>query len=163
MLLILYPLLPESPHYLVAKGETRRAEEVLEWVARVNNVQLPPGALHSVEPEPELHHQHHMRRLTLGAVMLRAGDALLSVADQLQRVFSPALRRMFLIFVFVWLTNALTYYGLVQLATEFHKGGNECSSDEPVITKKEYRDIFVTTVAEVSARAGREEGLTHGF
>ncbi len=44
-LLLLYPLVPESPHWLAVKGDVAGADAVLRRVAAVNGAQLPPGRL----------------------------------------------------------------------------------------------------------------------
>lgn len=50
LLLIFFPLLPESPHYLVMRGEFEKAEIVLAKMARINNTRLPPGRLAATIP-----------------------------------------------------------------------------------------------------------------
>ena len=44
-LLLLYPVLPESPYFLAAVGQTQEAQEVLATVARINKKAMPPGSL----------------------------------------------------------------------------------------------------------------------
>ena len=44
-LLVLYPLVPESPHWLAVSGDVSGAEAVLRRMAAVNGAQLPPGRL----------------------------------------------------------------------------------------------------------------------
>ena len=44
-LLVLYPLVPESPHWLAVSGDAAGADAVLRRVAAVNGAQLPPGRL----------------------------------------------------------------------------------------------------------------------
>ena len=45
LLLLLFPLLPESPRYLMVKGQRDAAEKVLERIAKVNGKLLPAGRL----------------------------------------------------------------------------------------------------------------------
>lgn len=45
LLLALYPLLPESPHYLAVQGRMQEARAVLDRIARRNRRPLPPGEL----------------------------------------------------------------------------------------------------------------------
>lgn len=47
LLLVFFPLLPESPHYLLTKGEVQKAEAVLARMAKHNKTQLPSGRLAS--------------------------------------------------------------------------------------------------------------------
>jgi len=45
LLLIFYPILPESPRYLMVKGDPAGAWKILKQVARVNGVGVPSGTL----------------------------------------------------------------------------------------------------------------------
>ena len=45
LLLLLWPVLPESPRWLVGQGRLEEASLVLEQAARINGTQLPPGKL----------------------------------------------------------------------------------------------------------------------
>ena len=44
-LLLLYPLVPESPHWLAVSGDAAGADAVLRRMAAFNGAQLPPGRL----------------------------------------------------------------------------------------------------------------------
>lgn len=44
-LLLLYPLVPESPHWLAVSGDVAGADAVLRRMAAVNGAQMPPGRL----------------------------------------------------------------------------------------------------------------------
>lgn len=81
VLLILYPLLPESPHFLLAKGEVRKAQAVLERAALVNGVTLPPGNLRHVNLDPEMHASHRIQHVTPKALVLRMFDGVINVSD----------------------------------------------------------------------------------
>ena len=43
--MVLYPVIPESPFYLVSAGHMERAEAVLRRMARANGKSMPPGRL----------------------------------------------------------------------------------------------------------------------
>lgn len=45
LLLLLFPLIPESPYYLAVTGQQAKAEAVLHKVAHVNKSAVPPGVL----------------------------------------------------------------------------------------------------------------------
>ena len=45
LLLLLFPLLPESPHWLAVSGDTAAAEATLCRMAHVNGVTMLPGRL----------------------------------------------------------------------------------------------------------------------
>ena len=54
-----------------------------------------------------------------------------------------------LVLLFTWLTCALTYYGVVLLITEVHATANGCSGNRANLHSSDFRDIFITTVAEL--------------
>ncbi|CAI5490554.1 unnamed protein product, partial [Closterium sp. Naga37s-1] len=54
LLLLLYPFLPESPRFLLLKGNTSAAHIFLEKAARTNGKRLPPGRLVSAASGPKL-------------------------------------------------------------------------------------------------------------
>ncbi|CAI5458066.1 unnamed protein product [Closterium sp. Yama58-4] len=54
LLLLLYPFLPESPRFLLLKGNASAAHIVLEKAARTNGKRLPPGRLVSAASGPKL-------------------------------------------------------------------------------------------------------------
>lgn len=66
------------------------------------------------------------------------------------RLYSRPLRRTTILLHFAWITNALTYYGLVMLTTEVHaEKKEECGDDKkPMIDNKDYLDIVIVTMAE---------------
>ena len=45
LLMLLYPLLPESPFWRLATGQTREVRVLLQRIARMNGQDLPPGRL----------------------------------------------------------------------------------------------------------------------
>ena len=45
LLMLLYPLLPESPYWLLAMGRTQEVHALLTRIARMNGRELPPGRL----------------------------------------------------------------------------------------------------------------------
>lgn len=45
LLMALYPLLPESPHYLAVNGRLLEAQDVLHRISHWNGRPLPPGQL----------------------------------------------------------------------------------------------------------------------
>ena len=50
LLLLLFPLLPESPHWLAVSGDTAAAEALLARIAEVNGVSMLPGRLRHHPP-----------------------------------------------------------------------------------------------------------------
>ncbi len=53
----------------------------------------------------------------LQAVRQRLGAAVDVVHKMMAQLFSPTLRRTTLLLLFIWFANAISYYGLVLLAT----------------------------------------------
>ena len=49
LLLLLFPLVPESPRYLMVKGQRDAAEKILQRISQVNGVPLPAGQLVRLE------------------------------------------------------------------------------------------------------------------
>lgn len=45
LLMALYPLMPESPHYLAVNGRLLEAQDVLHRISSWNRRPLPPGTL----------------------------------------------------------------------------------------------------------------------
>jgi hypothetical protein len=45
LLMALYPLLPESPHFLAVNGRLLEAQDVLHRISHWNGRPLPPGQL----------------------------------------------------------------------------------------------------------------------
>ncbi|GMH42001.1 hypothetical protein BSKO_09920 [Bryopsis sp. KO-2023] len=142
VLLLLFPLLPESPHYLLTKGEVQKAEAVLVKMARVNGTSLPAGRLAASKIV-----QHADSNSSS-----KLKNVYNSLAHGMKKIFSPALRRTSILLHYTWVTNAMTYYGLVLLTTELHAEENDnCVGDdkkEPNIDNSDYRDIFIATMAE---------------
>ncbi|CAG9461743.1 unnamed protein product [Pedinophyceae sp. YPF-701] len=54
LLMGLYPLVPESPHFLLSTGDSDRARKVLEGIARWNHTQVPQGRLVTAEEKKEV-------------------------------------------------------------------------------------------------------------
>lgn len=50
LLMALYPLLPESPHYLAVNGRLLEAQDVLHRISHWNGRPLPPGQLAADKP-----------------------------------------------------------------------------------------------------------------
>ncbi|XP_066549312.1 solute carrier family 22 member 15 isoform X1 [Amia ocellicauda] len=97
LLFLLCLTLPESPRWLYAQGLTRKAEEVMEYLALRNG---KAGATVKLKP-------------CAGA--LRTGDAKHGLSDLVRH---PVLRWRTVILMFVWYACSLVYYGLTMNASE---------------------------------------------
>ena len=58
LLMLLYPLLPESPYWLLAMGRTQEVQALLTRIARMNGRELPPGRLqHAAAHRAKVRHK----------------------------------------------------------------------------------------------------------
>ncbi|CAK0787220.1 hypothetical protein CVIRNUC_010436 [Coccomyxa viridis] len=160
LLMLLYPLLPESPYWLLATGRTREVRMLLQRIARMNGRDLPPGRL---QPSAQAGAKEGdagkagvagmdgspSKGQRLGS---RALQPLMGLAGALKPLMKGPLRRTTLLLMFIWFTNALCYYGLVLLTTSLHAQASEnsCSPDgKLVLADRDLKDIFVASTAEL--------------
>uniref|UniRef100_A0A0E0H5S3 Major facilitator superfamily (MFS) profile domain-containing protein n=1 Tax=Oryza nivara TaxID=4536 RepID=A0A0E0H5S3_ORYNI len=122
VLLLFYVITPESPRFLCMKGRVTEAMDVLEKMARLNNVQLPSGRLVS-DKNIELDELSTSESTTLLAdaeeddtIIEDKGSSFggLSVA----KLLSPKLIRATLLLWMTFFGNAFSYYGIVLLTSE---------------------------------------------
>ncbi|KAF9603101.1 hypothetical protein IFM89_033826 [Coptis chinensis] len=158
-LLLFYGFTPESPRYLCLRGRTTEALAVLEEVARMNRVELPPGLLvsdKSIElnenctPSEDTHllsadTERNEAKVTED-VDFKAGSA------SLLTLLSPKLLRSTLLLWLVFFGNSFSYYGLVLLTSELTSRSSQCTSKsfhlENTQDTVDYRDVFIASFAE---------------
>lgn len=132
LLLAAFPVVPESPHFLAAKGSLDAADAVLRRIARINGAALPKG------------------RLVAPPARGRGGGL-----EGLKKLLRPPLRVTSLLVWLAFFGIAFSYYGLVLLSTELHvdeEGGElECETTHvaPHFAESDYRDIFVSSIGEL--------------
>lgn len=160
-LLLFYPLTLESPRYLCMKGRIADALHVMETMARVNRVALPPGRLASGH-RMELHEIADSSE-TAQLVSARktnpvdhANKSGIGGLNAILRLLSPNLIRSTLLLWTVFLGLAFLYYGLVLLTSELSHGNRICGSEGAVeietthkIDANLYRNVFITSFGEV--------------
>ncbi|CAL8465087.1 g4622 [Coccomyxa elongata] len=156
-LLLLYPLLPESPYWLVAAGRTADAQALLQSIARANGRPLPAGRLQpsatatkSSSKEAEVDEAGNAQQSGAKPGVLLGPLAELAMA--FRPLLSGGLRRTTLLLLLIWFVNALCYYGLVLLTTSLHTqtGGSGCGASGRLILESDaLRDIFVASTAEL--------------
>lgn len=152
ILLLFYSLVPESPRYLAAKGETEKAFQILQQMARVNCRSLPQGRLVQTRPLPHpdekgssfqgnvemgdmvrtgaldevslLEHFGSKGNITVAKKTVTSG--LNKIVSNFTSLLSPPLRSSTLLLWSVFFANAFTYYGLVLLTSQLSGGDPNC-------------------------------------
>ncbi|GJN20728.1 hypothetical protein PR202_gb08139 [Eleusine coracana subsp. coracana] len=120
--------LVESPRFLVMKGRTTEAVEVLEKMARLNNVQLPSGMLVSdknIELD-EVSGSSESTTLLSGAEEFdnieKDEGSDFGGMKSIGKLLSPNLIRATLLLWMAFFGNAFAYYGIVLLTSELSHG-----------------------------------------
>ncbi|KAH7373279.1 hypothetical protein KP509_17G048000 [Ceratopteris richardii] len=138
MLLVLYPFIPESPRYLIAKGKLSEASEVLKRMAQINKKQLPDGHLYQEN-------------------IIRKDDGNTNFVNEVVRMvtslFSSSMIRSTILLWIVFFANAFTYYGLVLLTTQLSGATEICSStvnaaQSSINSMDMYKNALITSCAE---------------
>ncbi|XAR50713.1 hypothetical protein NMG60_11005112 [Bertholletia excelsa] len=153
VLLLFYVLIPETPRYLCTKGRVNEARAVLEKVAMLNGTELPPGTLvfdQTKDVDEEFASSENTHLLN---PLNKVQDSSETRATSPLVLLSPKLFRTTLLFWFVYLGNAFSYYGIVLLIAELSSGQSECSSttwlSRNIQDSSLYVDVFITTLAEL--------------
>ncbi|EDW72352.1 uncharacterized protein Dwil_GK20880 [Drosophila willistoni] len=109
MLFSCFFVLPESPRWLMAVGQTKRAIRILKVMARVNGVRV---------------NREFMERLQLRLVSTQAAEAAATAHYGILDLFRGTnMRRKTLIITFIWFANTSVYVGLSYYAPAL--GGDE--------------------------------------
>ncbi|KAK9841410.1 hypothetical protein WJX74_005255 [Apatococcus lobatus] len=156
LLTLLFPLLPESPFFLVSVGRTAAAQQVLQRVAHINGRPLPKGRLKGrQEPSLELSHPKDQPAPLELPALGPLGPPVAAFLQQLRGIYTRDLAITSCCFQFVWFVNALAYYGVVLLTTSIHGGdasesGAGCGEDGRLnISNKDFLAILITSAAEM--------------
>jgi hypothetical protein len=155
VLLLFYVITPESPRFLCMKGRVTEAMDVLEKMARLNNVQLPSGRLVS-DKNIELDELSTSESTTLLADAEEDDTIIedkvssfggLSVA----KLLSPKLIRATLLLWMTFFGNAFSYYGIVLLTSELSNGNRICAKEEVESIHSNdaslYKNVFISSFA----------------
>lgn len=149
---IITPWLPESARYNVTSGQTDKAIETLEQIAKDNNKSMLLGRL-VVEGPPSTNR------------------------GSIKALLSTSLRRTTLLLWFIWMACAFCYYGLVLMSTELFGGENKTVQPGDVpdchpLATTDYMDFLWTTLAEfpgifgtiaIIERFGRKKTMAFQF
>eukprot|EP00761_Pharyngomonas_kirbyi_P012504 gb/GECH01012531.1/.p1 GENE.gb/GECH01012531.1/~~gb/GECH01012531.1/.p1 ORF type:complete len:525 (+),score=60.83 gb/GECH01012531.1/:1-1575(+) len=114
-----YPLLPESPHFLIVSGKSDKAWDVIRKAAKQNRQKDFPHHGRLIEDEEV----SNANRGSLKDLLGNKAMAYLSIVLWL-----------------IWFSDTFVYYGLVFFTPQYFKSDNENS---------EYLAVFLTSIAEV--------------
>lgn len=158
ILLILIPFVPESPRYLAVKGRTDEAEAVLKRILKFCGKAPPAGRLRPL-PVPAARAPPAAGSGALASAAWRAKGLASGLAQGLRGLFSRSLWLTTLVLVFVWMSSAHVYYGLVYLVgrLSFMSGGTKaCDASlggRLVIPTADLQANLITACAEVPGLA----------
>ncbi|TVU30901.1 hypothetical protein EJB05_22554 [Eragrostis curvula] len=158
VLLLFFVITPESPRYLCVQNRMTKATHVLERMANVNKVTLPPGVLtyhreiqadHAVHTSENRHLPVTENECTVDSDKGSKSGGITA----LRMLLSPKLLRSTLLIWFVWFANSFAYYGLVLLTSQLSDANRRCGSGQKSEAHKTdpnlYKDIFITSLAEL--------------
>ncbi|KAM3384801.1 hypothetical protein ACQJBY_009041 [Aegilops geniculata] len=158
ILLIFYSITPESPRYLCSRGRTADAQFILERVAIMNNMALPPGIL---IVGPQIRSDDVVDVETIVPLILSQDSAATDVcmSSSISRsinafctLVSRSLIRSTLLLWFVYFAFCFAYYGIVLLTSELSNGARRCGPAGMHLWQQNdarlYRDVLVTSIAE---------------
>jgi MFS family permease len=155
--LLLLPLVPESPRYLLVKGQTEKAEHALARMLRMCGKPMPDGRL------KPLKEKRAPAAPDVGLPLWRrAGTALATgardIGASVRALFTKELRWVTAALLLIWFIAAFVYYGLVQLIANVPLEGlgvgggtRECKGTRMIFPKADLMAILVTSAAEVCA------------
>ncbi|XP_044730935.1 synaptic vesicle 2-related protein isoform X2 [Chrysoperla carnea] len=140
---IICPWLPESARYHVASGQTDKALETLEQIAKDNG---KPMLLGRLVVDDSVNHNEGIR-------------------GRFRDLLRPAVRSTSLLLWFIWMSCAFCYYGLVLMTTELFETSTascaveteadmanqikeNCAANCRTLQTTDYMDLLWTTLAE---------------
>lgn len=110
-------ILPESPRWLVATGNYRRAARIMKSISRINNKQIP-------ENYEEILCEHFQTKQQLHFASMESNNEKPKVSYGIIDLFrTPNMRAKTLIITFIWFSNTCVYVGLSYYAPAL--GGDE--------------------------------------
>ncbi|XP_012704143.2 organic cation/carnitine transporter 7 isoform X2 [Setaria italica] len=159
LLLLFYAITPESPRFLCMKGRTTEAVDVLEKMARLNNVPLPSGKLVS-DKNIELDEVSVSSEST---TLLDGAEESYNIDKDegsdfggfksVGKLLSPKLIRATLLLWMAFFGNAFAYYGIVLLTSELSNGNRICAKEEVESVHSNnaslYKNVFISSFAEI--------------
>ncbi|CAN0840301.1 Organic cation/carnitine transporter 7 [Linum grandiflorum] len=155
VLLVLYPLTPESPRYLCLKGRKEDALRIMEKIAKINKKELPSGVLitdHEREQQGQIVSPEFAAADLSASTPPRWKDADMGAMKTIMLLLSRKLVRSTLLLWVIFFANAFSYYGLVLLTTQLNRS-DRCNPNAPHSEDSsdggiDYKNVFITTLAE---------------
>eukprot|EP01090_Pellita_catalonica_P006390 TRINITY_DN1659_c0_g1_i4.p1 TRINITY_DN1659_c0_g1~~TRINITY_DN1659_c0_g1_i4.p1 ORF type:complete len:489 (-),score=26.74 TRINITY_DN1659_c0_g1_i4:312-1778(-) len=128
-LLLLYPVIPESPRYYLVTGEQEKAVAQLELVSRLNSKPLPTGTLRKCSQDTR------------------------SQRGNFWDLFNKQFRTTTLLLWLIWSINNLAYYGLILVTPTFfatlaQNDSPDSSGSGQGKPEPEYFSTFIASCAE---------------
>ncbi|KAG8066197.1 hypothetical protein GUJ93_ZPchr0004g39337 [Zizania palustris] len=158
VLLLFYVITPESPRFLCMKGRITEAMEVLEKMARLNNVQLPSGRLVS-DKNMELVEISTSSESTTLLADAEENDTIIEDkgssfgGTSIAKLLSPKLLRSTVLLWMAFFGNAFSYYGIVLLTSELSNGNRICAKEQVESPHSNdaslYKNVFISSFAEI--------------
>ncbi|CAM0902684.1 unnamed protein product [Alopecurus aequalis] len=165
LLLVFYAITPESPRFLCMKGRITEATDVLEKMARLNNVPMPSGRLVS-DKNIELDEVSESATLLTSAAASDGGGKEVendSIKEDegsnfggiksVSKLLSPKLLRATVLLWMAFFGNAFSYYGIVLLTSELSNGNRICAKQEVESVHSNnsslYKNVFISSFAEI--------------
>ncbi|CAM0145746.1 unnamed protein product [Urochloa decumbens] len=159
LLLLFYAITPESPRFLCMKGRTDEAVDVLEKMARLNNVPLPSGRLVS-EKNIELDEVSGSSESTTLLTGAEESDSIdkdegsdFGGFKSVGKLLAPKMIRATLLLWMAFFGNAFAYYGIVLLTSELSNGNRICAKEEVESVHSNnaslYKNVFISSFAEI--------------
>ncbi|XP_024403195.1 organic cation/carnitine transporter 7 [Physcomitrium patens] len=164
LLLVFYSWVPESPRYLMVKGDIEGAREVLRQVAYINGRSLPTGNLSLAKSCHQINNDKVASKVNTPSDSLDEvrGDTnhggVKGAWSIIQQLFSPELKLTTILLWTFFFANAFTYYGLVLLTTQLPVESHDevvsmdagCMTDgRPGTDVASYKAVLITSLAEL--------------
>jgi MFS family permease len=149
----------ESPRHLVHLGRVREAEEVLQYIARLNG---KPELCDQLTLDPALTAPSTERYGTVdrtatappSSCLSRTRSALVQAVGAFGRLLAPNVRTTTLLIWVLWVANAMVYYGIVLLSTEIRLSPSSgekapCVGGHVNLNDADFASISIDAVAEL--------------
>ncbi|CAD7694785.1 unnamed protein product [Ostreobium quekettii] len=141
VVLLLFPLVPESAHYLTAAGRSEEALKSLRWAARLNGTQLPEGEL--VVPAVEEDDSENECRHCSSKIGKFLSDSARLVSDSLWLTT--------LLVMVLYVCANVVYNIILLLTTQIHtKQTSTCEGQVFSLSAEDFREVLIVSSADLA-------------